>query len=86
MNEEKDKEKEPTSSDSGKGDKPETIEIIKRQSERIKELEDANLKREEEEAKKQLGGETVAGKPSEKKEEISPEEYSASILKGIIPK
>ena len=67
MNEEKDKEKEPTSSDSGKGDKLEMIEIIKRQSERIKELEDANLKREEEEAKKQLCGETVAGKPSEKK-------------------
>ena len=89
MNEEqttKEEVKETATANSGKGDKPETIEIIKRQSERIKELEDANLKREEEQAKKQLGGETFAGKPSEKKEVISPEEYSSQILKGIIPK
>ena len=85
MSEEKDKEgKEKTNANPDEGDKPETIEVIKRQSQRIKELEDANLKREEEEAKKQLGGDTFAGQKKEDKKETDEDliNLSNDVLKG----
>lgn len=65
-----------------KEDKPETIELIKQQSERIKELEDADFKREEEKAKEQLGGKTLASQVPEKKDEVKPEQYLSDVLAG----
>ena len=67
---------EPTSEDAGEGDKSESTEIIKRQSERIKELEKEKAERIEADAKKQLGGDSEAGKEA-KKPKFTPEEIAS---------
>ena len=77
----KDKGKEESEGDSSEGDKPSATEVLKQQSERIKELEQEKLDREVEDAKKQLGGGSEAGQPQEKKEE-TPKEYGDRILSG----
>ena len=77
-------EKESTSTDAGEGDKPKATEIIKQQSERIKELEKERDERIESDAKKQLGGTTEGGKSSEKdKKEENDKEYRTRIDKEL---
>ena len=77
----KDKGKEESEGDSNEGDKPSATEVLKQQSERIKELEQEKLDREVEDAKKQLGGGSEAGSEIKPKEE-TPKEYGDRILAG----
>ena len=70
-----DKGEEQGSEDSGEGDKSETDDVIKRQSEKIKELEKERYDRQIADAKKQLGGDSEAGKEPEKPKEETPKEY-----------
>ena len=87
MDEEEQKAKEKADGNLDERDKHETAKIIKRQSERIKELEDADFKREEVKAKKQLGGETK-GQEQVKKETTDEDriQYAQDALKGNIHK
>tara|TARA_Y100000310_G_C20701853_1_gene830739 strand:+ start:10015 stop:10290 length:276 start_codon:yes stop_codon:yes gene_type:complete len=64
------------------GNKHETTEIIKQQRERIEELETKEAKRQEDLAKKQLGGRAEGGKETEKHKEETPEEYANRAIKG----
>ena len=73
--EDKDKKPEGAETDSGEGDKPEATEIIRKQSEKIKELEKERYDRQIADAKKQLGGDSEAGKEPEKPKEETPKEY-----------
>ena len=77
-------EQKGTAGDAEEGDKPETLEVLKQQSSRIKELEADILKREEEKAKQILGGKTEAGQAKEMKKDETPEEYSQRVLKGNV--
>ena len=77
-------EQKGTAGDSEEGDKPETLEVLKQQSGRIKELEADILKREEEKAKEILGGKAEAGQANEVKKDESPEDYSQRVLKGEV--
>ena len=82
MNEEKDKEKEPTSSDSGKGDKSELVKQTEQANLAAERLEKAKEELEAAEAKRRLDGGSEAGQPQEKKEE-TPKEYNDRIEKEI---
>ena len=93
VNEKETERKEQTATHSDEGDKPKADDTIERANKAAERLERANSERKstireakELEAKRILGGDTQAGQSSEKKVEITAEEYSASILKGIIPK
>ena len=69
-------EQKGTAGDAEEGDKPETLEVLKQQSSRIKELEADILKREEEKAKQILGGKTEAGQAKEVKKDETDVEYT----------
>ena len=88
MDEEKPKEEEPTTEDSGDGDKPKSTAPIDDANEAAERLEQANKKKEtlldREEAlmvQARLSGRAEAGQPSEKKEETA-EEYTKKVLAG----
>ena len=93
VNEKETERKEQTATHSDEGDKPKADDPIERANKAAERLERANSERKstireakELEAKRILGGDTQAGQSSEKKVEITAEEYSANILKGIIGK
>ena len=75
-------------------EKEETSETIVDKAEKIAErIESANIKAEEIYARNQafearqiMGGKSAAGKTPEPKKEITPKEYAAAALKGIILK
>lgn len=81
---------EPTSEDAGEGDKPKSSSLIERASSAAERLEKANAqtellvqRQEDLMARRALEGTTDAGK-TEKKVEVSPEEYAQKVLKGEI--
>ena len=77
-----DKGKEQGAEDTGEGDKPETIEILKQQNKRIKKLEKERDERIMEDAKKQMAGTTEGGQPAEKPAKETPEEYAKKVMEG----
>ena len=78
----KTEDQEPTSSDSGEGDKSEGVEIIKQQSTRIKELEKERDQKVMDEAKKQMHGTAEGGEEPVKKVEVSDEQYYKDVTAG----
>lgn len=63
-------------------DAGEATEIINLQKNRIEELEQEKLEKEELKAKIMIGGGSEAGQPKEKPKEETPKDYAKRILSG----
>lgn len=88
---EKAEDKEPTSDDAGKGDKPETPKTIVEANVAAKRLEDATAKHKEQLdrqedmiARQILGGQADAGQVVEKPKKLTDTEYAEALERGEV--
>ena len=80
--EEKPEKQDTTTEDSGEGVQSETDKKVEQLNADTERINEAIAENENAKARQKLGGQSEAGKPSEKPKEETPEEYAKKVMGG----